>query len=478
MFPNRFDLPLKSGTVLLSLTLLSACASPQLPPAPVSAPPAFKETGLWQRAGAAPAASPSSKAPTDTPADWWHVFQDPVLNRLQSQLLINNENLKAAVAQVLNARAVLSASQAAQQPTLNAAVSATRSDTGTVTSTRQPQNAFSGGLTAAWEWDLWGRLAESTRANQARYAASEADLAAARLSAQAALAQAYFSMRAAERQSAVLSRSVSAYERSVALTQARLDAGVAAPADVLQAQTQLKAAQVQAIDADTQRALYEHAIAVLLGQPPSTLSLDRAEAPFTLTDIPPVPAFIPSTVLSRRPDIAAAQQRVIAAYAAIGVADAAFFPGVTINAAGGIRSSAIDDLLRAPTLFWSLGPALAQKLFDGGALKAASAQARAAAEQATAVYRQAVLTALQETEDNLLLADRLQTQSALQQSALQHAQRNLDITQVQYEAGTVSYLNVVTAQSTALSTERVLLDLQIKHINAVIALFKNTAPTP
>ena len=463
---------LAHSAALLSLALLGACASPQLPPPPAPAPTAFKETGLWQRASAAPAA--------EVPADWWRVFNDPVLDQLQSQLVIGNQNLKAAVAQVAHARAVLGASQAAQQPTLGATANAGRSDSGVETSTRQPQNAFSLGLSAAWELDLWGRLAEATRANEARYQASMADLAAAQRSAQAALAQAYFSLRTAEIQSAVIGRSVAAYERSVELTQVRYQAGVASPSDVLQARTQLKTAQVQAIDSENQRAQFEHAIAVLLGQPPSALSLarlDHAAGAQVLPKAPTVPAFVPSTLLQRRPDIAAAERRVTAAYAAIGVADAAFFPSLTLSAAGGLRSSTLDDLLSAPALFWSLGPALAQKLFDGGALKAASAQARAGAEQATATYRQTVLTALQETEDNLLLADRIQTQAALQQEALQHAQRNLEITLEQYRVGTVSYLNVVTAQTTALSAERTLLDLQLKQLGAAIRLMKDTAPT-
>jgi NodT family efflux transporter outer membrane factor (OMF) lipoprotein len=461
-------MPALRSAALLSLALLGACASPVLPPPPAPAPAAFQQTGLWQRAGTAPTGELS--------ADWWRVFDDPVLDQLQAQLVIGNENLKAAVAQVDQARAVLGGSQAAQQPTLGATASASRSDSGVASLSRQPQNAFSLGLSAAWELDLWGRLAEATRANQARYAASQADLAAARRSAQATLAQTYFALRTAELQSAVLARSVAAYQRAVELTQVRQQAGVASPADVLQARTQLETAQVQAIDVENQRAQYEHAVAVLLGLPPAGLRVARTEGEPTLPAAPAVPAFVPSTLLQRRPDIAAAQQRVMAAYAAIGVADAAFFPSLTLSAAGGLRSSSLDELLRAPSLFWSLGPALAHKLFDGGALEAASAQARAGAEQAAATYRQTVLIAFQETEDNLLLADRVQAQAALQREALQHAQRALEITLEQYRVGTVSYLNVVSAQTTALAAERTLLDLQLKQLGAVIRLMKDSAP--
>jgi NodT family efflux transporter outer membrane factor (OMF) lipoprotein len=305
--------------------------------------------------------------------------------------------------------------------------------------------------------------------------ASLDDLAAARLSAQATLTQSYFALRAAELQQAVITRSVVAYQRSLDLTQARYQAGVVGQTDVLQAQTQLESAQVQALEASNQRAQLEHAIAVLLGQPPAALSLARAAAETALPTPPAVPELLPSTLLQRRPDIAAAERRVAAAYAQIGVADAAFFPSLTLSANPGLRGASLSQLASAPTLFWSVGAALAQKLYDGGALRAASEQARANADQASATYRQTVLTALQEVEDNLLLAHQLQAETALQAEALQHAQRNLEITQEQYRVGTVSYLNVVTAQATALSSERTLLDLRTRQLNAVNQLLKNVA---
>jgi NodT family efflux transporter outer membrane factor (OMF) lipoprotein len=362
---------------------------------------------------------------------------------------------------------------------LSAALSATRSDAGSSGSGTgngaAAQNSLSISASAAWELDLWGRLAEATRASQAGFQASLADLAAARLSAQATLVQTYFSLRAAEAQQALVDRSVRAYERSLELTQVRYQAGVAAPSDVLQAQTQLKTAQVQGIEAEAQRAQLEHAIAVLIGQPPAALNLARAAVQQELPQPPAVPLLLPATLLQRRPDIAAAGHRVTAAYAQIGVADAAFFPDVTLGVGGGTRARDIGALFSAPTLFWSLGPSLAQVLFDGGARRAASEQARAEAEQAGAVYRQTVLIAFQEVEDNLVLADRLQTETALQREALQYAQRNLDITQEQYRVGTVSYLNVVTAQTTALNAERTLLDVRTRQLHAVNQLLKNVA---
>lgn len=457
---------LLGATALATALLLGGCAVTRVdPPPPVPAPAQFKETGPWQPAASAAAAVPD---------DWWKLFNDPVLNNLQARLVIDNENLKAAVAQVAAARAELGSSRAAQLPTLSAGLSGTRSGGGgqTGTSQRSPQNSVALSANASWELDLWGRLSQATSASQARYQASLADLAAARLSAQATLVQSYFSMRAAEAQQALIERSLVDYQRSLELTQARYQSGVAAQTDVLQAQTQLKAAQVQALDASAQRAQLEHAIAVLLGQAPSSLSIARTAS---LPATPEVPALLPATLLERRPDIAAAQQRVNAAYAQIGVANAAYFPSLTLSAGGGYRHSDLANLISAPNLFWSLGPALAQTLFDGGARRSATEQARANADQATANYRQTVLTALQEVEDNLVAASQLRAEVDLQQEALQYAQRNLQITLDQYRVGTVSYLDVVTAQTSALSSERALLDVRNRHLAATNQLLKNIA---
>ncbi len=454
---------------LVAACLLAGCAAtpPAAPERPVL-PAQFKETGLWQRASAAP----------PVPDDWWRLFGDPVLDDLQQRLVIGNQNLRAAVAQVAAARAALASTRAAQSPTLSAGLSGTRSSgssssgSTTTDSARGPSNSVSLALDASWEIDLWGRLAQSTRAAEASAQASEDDLAAARLSAQSTLAQTYFSMRAAEAQQALVERTVDAYRRSLALTQARYDAGVAARSDVLQASTQLSSAQAQAIEAEATRAQLEHAIAVLLGQPPAALSVARTAA---LPEVPAVPELLPSTLLERRPDIAAAERRVAAANAQIGVADAAWFPALTLSAGAGYRASALGGLVSAPNLFWSLGPALAQAIFDGGARRAASDQARAGAEQATASYRQVVLTALQEVEDNLVLADRLRSESKLQQEALVSARRALEIVQDQYRAGTVSYLEVASAQATVLGSETSLLTLRNRELAAVNLLLKNIA---
>jgi NodT family efflux transporter outer membrane factor (OMF) lipoprotein len=325
---------------------------------------------------------------------------------------------------------------------------------------------------ASWELDLWGRLSLATQGAQANVQASEADLASARLSLQALLAQSYFSLRTAEVQQALLGRNVLSLQRTLELTRVRYQAGVVGLSDVLQAQTQLGSAQTQLADSMAQRAQLEHALAVLLGQPPSGFSLRRTE---TLPAMVAVPASLPATLLERRPDIAAARARVKAAYAQIGVTDAAFFPTLSLSATAGYNQSSLANLLSAPNLLWNLGASLGQSILDGGVRQQASAQARANADSATASYRQLVLTALQEVEDNLVLAARLSDEVQSQTEALQAARRNLEIVLEQYRAGTVSFLNVSAAQTAALSSEATLVTLRNRQLAAVNTLLKNIA---
>jgi len=462
---------MRTSIALLPLAmsvLLAACAITRVdPPPPVAAPAQYKEAGAWQRA-------PAAGAPT-VPDGWWTVFNDPVLDDLERRLVIGNETLKAAVAQVASARATYEASRSAMWPTLSAALLGTRSGSPTsaaVPGSPNPANSVSFAAVASWEVDLWGQLAQASGGAQAGYQASADDLAAARLSAQATLAQTYFLLRTAEIQQSLLDRSAKAYQHALDLTLVRYAGGVAAQTDVLLAQTQLKGTQAQAVDAGAQRAQLEHAVAVLLGVPPSSLTIARSD---TLAEPPAVPQMLPATLLERRPDIAAAQRRVAAAYAQIGVADAAYFPTLTLSASTSYRHSVLANLLSAPNLFWSLGPSLAEAILDGGQRELASAQARASADQATATYRQAVLTALQEVEDNLVLADQLASEAQLQQESLQAAQRNLEITLEQYRAGTVSYLNVVVAQTLALNSESSLIGARSRQLAAVNQLLKNIA---
>jgi NodT family efflux transporter outer membrane factor (OMF) lipoprotein len=313
---------------------------------------------------------------------------------------------------------------------------------------------------------VWGRLDAQASAAQAGLQASQEDLAAARLSLQTTLVQTYLSLRTAERQEAVLREAEAAYQRFLTLTQYRYEAGVVSASDVAQAQTQYKTTQAQRIEVGTQRAQLEHAVAVLVGQSPSALRMPalREQALATWPPaVPELPALIPATVLEKRPDIQAAKRRVEAANAQIGVARAAFFPTVNFAASAGYRNTDLSSLINASNQFWSIGPTLALSLFDGGQRRAARAQAEAVLDQAVANYRQTVLASFQDIEDNLVAAVQLKDQAQAQQEALDAAQKNLAITQAQYQAGTLSALNLVQAQTTALSAQRTLLDLQTRR---------------
>ncbi len=462
--------PARALALLTLAALLAACAAPPPkapPPAALAVPAQFKEgAGLWKRA----AAVQPGGATAEVPQDWWRLFNDPQLDALQRDLVIGNQNLQIALAQVASARAVLQASEAARWPTLGLGAAASRSGAPAAGEARLTSNTLALSANAAWEVDLWGRLALAQTAAGARLQASADDLAAARLSAQATLTQSYFALRSAEAQQALLERSAQAGQRVLALTQARYDAGVVGRSDVLQAQTQLKSVQAQISDAQLQRAQSEHAIAVLLGKAPAQLTLARSAV---LPALPPLPALLPSTLLERRPDIAAAERRVAAAYAQIGIADAAYFPELSLSASAGLRGPTLGSLFSASSLLWSLGPSLALSVFDGGARQHASDTARAQADAAAASYRQTVLTAFQEVEDNLAALAQLGTELQLQQDALQAAQRNLEITEYQYKAGTVSFLNVANAQTAALAAESSLLALRNRQLQAANLLLKN-----
>jgi multidrug efflux pump len=460
--PALTAMPKTALTPLLLAALLAGCAvTSQHPPAEPAPPAAFKGSTDWQRA----------PADVAVPEAWWTLFDDPVLNELQARLVVGNQNLAAALAQVDSARAVLRASHASIFPTLSLGAGTTRSATG-ASSGVQRSVATNSSLTAnaAWEIDLWGRLAEGIKAAGASYQASQADLAALRLSVQATLTQTYLALRTAEAQQALLVRTEAANQRALDLTQARYEGGVVAQTDVLQARTQLRNVQTQLSDMRTQRALLEHAIAVLLGQMPSEFRLaDSVRTPA----LPPVPELLPSTLLAQRPDIAAARARQVAAYAQIGIADAAFFPSVDLSASAGYRGASWSNLVSAPNLLWSIGAAVAAPLFDGGQRRLASDQARASADAATANYRQVVLTAFQEVEDNLVVFAESGESLALQRDAYEAAQRNLDIVLDQYRAGTVSFLNVSAAQSSLLSAESSLLASRNRQLAAASVLLKN-----
>ena len=444
--------------------LLSACAAgPDYLRPTVDTPAAFKELGDWKLV-----------EPREPAADrWWTAFGDPVLDDLQARLEISNQNLRAAEAAYRQALALADAARAAWFPAINASAGATRSasSAATATSGNAPaRNSFSVGATVSWELDVWGRIARTVEGADAGLAASAADLAAARLSARATLAQTYFQLRAAERQQALLDASVDAYARALELTRNRYAAGVAGKADVAQAESQLRSTRAAALDASLSRSQYEHAIAVLLGLPPAGFNLAPVDVPLPEA---PVAVTLPSALLERRPDIAAAERRVAAANAAIGAAQAARFPVLGLSGNTGFRNARIEDLLTVPSRYWSLGPTLAAAIFDGGARKAAVGQAQAGWEKAVATYRQTVLTAFQEVEDNLASARLPEAAAAEQAAAVTAAAEAETIAVNQYRAGTVSYLNVVTAQATHLAARRSANDIATRRLLAAVQLAKN-----
>ena len=414
------------------------------------------------------AATPSTVPGEDIDATWWTLFNDPVLNQLQEQLLQGHLNLQLLASKVRQAQASLAAAQSSLWPSLSLNAGAGRAqDKGGSAANQLNLNA-----PLAWEWDVWGRVGAQTAAARANLQASQEDLALARLSAQATLVQTYFTWRTAERQSAVLSQAEQAYAKALSLTRYRYEAGVVSAADVAQAEVQLATTKAQRLDVDSTALQIQNSLAVLLGMAPGELKLAASN---TWPSLPALPTLLPSSVLQRRPDIRAAEQRVLAAQAQLGVAQAAFFPSFSFSANVGYRSTELSSIFSASSLLWSLGPSMALNLLDGGQRQAAKADARAALDGVGVSYRQIVLQALQEVEDNLVLAHQLQLQAESQGQALIAAERNLDITQAQYAAGTVSYLNVVTAQASALNAQRTLLDIQSRQVLASNQLMKNLA---
>ncbi|MDD2547404.1 MAG: efflux transporter outer membrane subunit [Burkholderiaceae bacterium] len=467
---TRFPLSL----ALLAALLAGCSTAPPYERPAIDLPAAFKEgvpgSGVWHIA-----------QPQDpVPDDWWTLLGDDTLNALQAQAATGNQNVALALGRLRAARAALGSSQAGLLPSVGASASANRARNGSTTTASGTTVITTGRLTttdalslnASWELDLWGRLAGAVDAASASALASAGDLAAMRLSVQASVNQTYLALRAAEAQGAVLAETLAAYARMGELTRNRYRAGVASAADVAQAEAQLKSTQAQQMEAEITRAQLEHALAVLVGQAPAQFSLPSTAR---LPEVPPVPAQLPSRLLERRPDIAAAERRVAAANAQIGVARAAFFPALTLSASTGYRGAALSDLVAAPNLFWALGPALAASVFDGGLRAAGVESARATLDQTAATYRQTVLTALQEVEDSLVVATVLEREQQTQAEAVAAAQRALEVVTNQYRAGTVAYLNVLTAQTTVLSARRSLIDVRSRRLVAVGTLLKNIA---
>ncbi len=445
----------RSAAGILALALAACAVGPdyQRPEAVVSA--AYKEAVGWKTA------EPRDEA---SRGDWWEIFGDPQLSALIASIDFSNQNVLLAEARFRQAQAFAAQSRAALFPTLDADASITRSrSAGAVSDNR------SVALNSSWEIDLWGRLRRALESSAANAQASAADLAAARLSAQAELASNYFQLRVLDAQKQLLDDTVTGFDKSLELTRNRYAAGVAAKVDVVQAETQLKSTLAQSIDTGVQRAQLEHAIAILIGKPPSEFSI--APVPLAVT-MPRVPLGLPSELLERRPDVAAAERRAAAANAQIGVAKAAYFPSLTLSASGGFRSASAADLFTAPSRFWSIGPALVQSVFDAGLRRAQTEQAIAAYDATVAEYRQAVLAGFQEVEDNLAALRILEEEAKVQDEAVRAARESVVLTTNQYKAGIVSYINVVTVQTTQLSNERTAVGILGRRLVAAATLVK------
>ena len=428
---------------------------------PVVEAPAFKEAGDWKPA------EPAAQIPR---AKWWEVYGDPVLNGLEDRIETTSNTLHIAEAQYRQAQAAATIASSALFPSISADGSAVRTKTATHGATPGAvSNSFGAGLTAAWEFDLWGSVRRSAEAGRATAVASADDLESVRLSLHATLAQTYFSLRVADAQQHLYERTVADFARSLKITQNRYAQGIDTRADVSAADTLLKTAQAQAIDLSLTRSQLEHAIAVLLGQPPASFSLASAD----LTVQPPaVPNLLPSQQLERRPDIAAAERRLAAASAGIGVAKGGYFPVISLSGSAGYQGAALQNLFSAPDEVWALGGSALMPLFNAGKVRAGVASARAAYEASLGTYRQTVLTAFQEVEDNLAAAALLASEAAVQSEAVAAARQSATVTLNQYKVGTVSYLNVSTAQSAQLNAERTALQLLGRRLNASITLLK------
>jgi NodT family efflux transporter outer membrane factor (OMF) lipoprotein len=459
---------------LLALSLaLSACAiGPDYQRPQLQTPAQFKQIEGWTQAKPGDVLERGS---------WWQLYGDSELNALVERLNVSNQNLAASEAQYRQARALVRGARAAFYPSLSSSAGVTRAGQGGGDSTLSTADGISVSgsnaasisksydlsLNAAWELDIWGKLRRSLESSRAGFEASAADLAALKLSLQSELVQNYLQLRVLDDQQRLLDATVAAYARSLKLTENQYNAGIVPKSDVSQALTQLKSTQAQAIDLQWQRAQLEHAIAVLIGVPPSELSIAVREQ---LPALPEIPVALPSQLLERRPDVAAAERRVMAANAEIGVAEAAWYPDLSISASGGYRGSSFADWIDLPNRFWSLGPQLALTLFDGGARSAELQRSEAAYDQTVAQYRQAVLDSFREVEDYLVQLRVLEQESVIQQQALDAARESLRLIENQYKAGTVDFNSVVNVQATALSNERSSLSLLGSRLTASVQL--------
>src|SRR6266849_3027040 len=430
------------------------------------APDSFKELNQWR---------PARPADQASRGNWWEVFGDPDLNKLEEQVAGSNQNLKVAEARFRAARAAIRFNRASQFPTISTAPSASYVNSSDFSPSfpSKIQEASKGDFVLpfdlSYEMDLWGRVRRSVAAAREEAQATAADYETAKLSLEAELALDYFELRSADAQKQLIDDTVKAYTDNLQLTLRRFKGGVAPKADVAQAQTQLDTTRVQDTDVTVQRAQFEHAIAILIGKPPAEFSL--AAAPLNYQP-PSTPIGLPSELLQRRPDIAATERRVAEANQRIGIARAAYFPSVTLGGTAGFSGSQGSNWFGWPSGFWAVGPALAQTLFDAGRRRATSESARANYDAAVATYRQTSLTAFQEVEDNVAALRILENETQQQEQAVASSQESLQLFTNRYKGGVDTYLQVITAQTIELANERNAIDIQRRRLDASVLLIK------
>ena len=461
---------LRQAAALLPLPLaLAACAvGPKYRQPAVETAPVFKENEGWKPAIPALIAAGQS---------WWSIYHDPVLDRLERQVVISNQNLKAAEAAYRSAQQVVAADRGPLFPQLSATGAATKTGGGTSITTTSAgtavprahgtQTIYEAGAQASWTLDIWGHIRRQVESDVAKAQASAADVAAAELSAQVTLAQDYFQLRAAEQEMRIYQTYLADLENALQITENQVAAGITTLADVYAAQTQLESTQAADNTVRVTRATFEHAIAVLIGEPPEELSLEQGDF---ATTVPVVPVGLPSELLQRRPDVAASERAVASANALIGVAESAWFPSLTLSGNFGYTSTTLSNLISTSNSLWSFGPQLAMDLFSGGTMPAQTREARANYDQAVATYRQTVLSAFQSVENDLVTLRVLEESNGLQVTAVDAARLSEQLTLNQYKAGIVAYTNVITVQTTRLASEITLLSIQSQQLVSSVDL--------
>jgi NodT family efflux transporter outer membrane factor (OMF) lipoprotein len=481
-----------AAAVLTALASLAGCVGPAYVKPKVETPAAFKESSAAAYQGAdAGAWQPAQPQDATLKGKWWEIFGEPELNALEEQLNINNQNIAQFFQNFMAARAQVSEARASYFPTLTTTPSATRTHashalgSGVTTTTGGATggtaavgtgggagatfNEFQLPFDVSWEPDLFGRIRNAVR--EARYAAqvSAADLENERLVEQASLAEFYFQLRGQDALQDLFNKTIEAQTKSLELVRVLLETGIDSPEDVAQAEVTLANTEATAVGVATNRAVYEHAIATLIGKPASEFSMPVI---VLTTPVPAVPVDIPSKLLERRPDIAAAERTMAEANALIGVETAAYFPTLQLTASGGWEAAAISNLVTAPARFWSLGAAASEEIFDGGLRRATIRQYTAQFNADVAAYRQVVLTAFQQVEDDIASVRILSQQIERQRSAVAAAQRFLDIANSRYQTGIDPYLNVITAETTLLSDEQTEVTLRVSEMTAAVQLIQ------